>query len=52
MDDSKYFLSIGPFTDMTKRISKLFKTNEMTKTTCDSYQTSSVDIPTSVDSKR
>ena len=50
MGDSKYFLSIGPFADMTNQeYQNYLKTNEMSKTTCDSYQTSLVDIPTNVD---
>jgi small subunit ribosomal protein S10 len=50
MDDSKYFLSIGPFADMTNlEYQNYIKTNELGKTSCDSYQTTTVDIPTNVD---
>ena len=50
MDDAKYYLSIGPFADMTNNEYQTFlKTHKMGKTTCDDYETSTLDIPTSVD---
>jgi len=50
MKDSKYFLSIGPFADTTNDEYRNFlKTHEIGKSSCDTYHSSSVDLPTSVD---
>ena len=50
MKDSNYFLSIGPFADKTNgEYINFLKTHEIGKSSCDTYQSTSVDLPTSID---